>query len=562
MCKLCLEWSEDNTRVIARLLGNMDLVGEPTKSALLEQLTLMNADSLYVDEDQVSRFIDSVKVRTEEAFEGMAIAYRKNASLEVELSNNDMLVSLIITGAYGGRGLLGEEIVRALTDARVTKGINKLALKKALLVSRQLKSGEMFKQPVAVGKLPIKGHDAVFAPLVKDITKRILKPKQGQSNADKIDLRNLGETISVNVGDEVMRRTPATKGTPGFTVQGRMIPAQAGKDIPIKPGKGTQISQNDPNLLIASTSGTPLIKNRTIEVDNALYLKNVGVNTGHVRFKGNVIIGGNIESGMIVQATGSIIVGGFIESAHVQAQDDIQVGKGIIGHTVSDGQPRSCQVKTKGSIRASYAQYCNLFAAEDIELAVHSMNNEIVCGRNLTVLDATEKNGTLSGGNANVAKKILCLQLGVEGDTLTKVAAFTSYASFKERISLLKEQYKRAQDETMNVIRKELEFKKRPKAERSETALIEIENLKKENNLLLEKVKAKLELAESSFEVALEENIVEAKGRVYSRVMVQFNNEQVTTKRTHGACSFRFNQYEIKVSANLEEECVTANDSV
>lgn len=558
MWKLCLEWSEDKTRIIARLSGNMDLVGELTKNELFEQLALMNADSLYVNEEQVKRFIDCVKVRDVEAFEGMTIAQKRNARLEVELSNNDMLASLIITGAYGGRGLRAEEMVRALIEARVTKGINKLALKKTLLVSSQLKPGVTFTQPVAIGKQPIKGNDAIFVPLVKDITKRILKPKQGQSSADKIDLRNLGETISVNVGDEVMRRIPATKGTPGFTVQGRMIPAQAGKDIPIKPGKGTEISKNDPNLLIASTSGTPLIKNKTIEVDNALYLNSVGVNTGHVKFKGNVIIGGNIDAGMVVQATGSITVGGFIESAHVQAQDDIQVGKGIIGHTVSDGQPRSCQVKSDGSIKASYAQYCDLFAGEDINLALHSMNNEIICGRHLTVLDANGKNGTLSGGTAKVGRKVLCLQLGVEGDTATSVIAFNSYESFKERISYLKGQYKSAQDETMNVIRKELDLKRRPKAERSEIDLKEIENLKKKNNLLLEDVKAKLEVAECALEIALEESIVEAKGRVYSRVTVQFGHEQVTTKRTHGGCSFRFHQYEIKVTANLEDASVTA----
>ncbi len=557
MWKRCLEWSEDKTGIVARLSGNMEFVDAFVEKELFEQLALMNADSLFVNEEQVNLFMECVENRKTEAFDGIMIAKKKNAQLEIELSNNDMLASMIITGAWGGRGLLGEEIVKALTEARVTKGINKLALKKVLLVSSQLKPGATFKQPVAVGKQPIKGNDAIFQPLVKDITKRILKPKQGQTTADKIDLRNLGETISVNIGDEVMRRTPATKGTPGFTVQGRIVPPQAGKDTPIKPGKGTQISNNDPNLLVAASSGTPLIKNNTIEVDNALYLNSVGVNTGHVKFKGNVIIGGNIESGMIVQATGSITVGGFIESAQVQANDDIQVGKGIIGHTVSDGQPRSCLVKTRGTIRASYAQYCNLSAGEDIELAVHCMNNDVSCGRNLTVLDVGGRNGTLSGGHAKVAKKVLCLQLGVEGDTATKVEAFTDYTSFKERISSLKEQYKNAQTGTMDVIRKELEYKKKPKSQRSEAESEEIEAQKKKNNGLLEEVKLKLEQAEAEFELALEENIVEAKERVFSRVTVQFNNEHVTTKRTHGGCTFRFNQYEIHVSANLEEESIS-----
>lgn len=558
MWKLCLELSEDKTKVIARLPGEVDLGGELNQNELNEQLVAMNAEKMFVVEGEVVRFINCAKERKAEAYEGIVIAEKRNAQVEIELSNNDMLASMNVVGAYGGRGLRGPEIVQALAQARVSKGINKLALKKVLVVSTQLKPGETFSQPVAVGKQPIKGKDALFTPLVKDITKRILKPKDGQSASDKIDLRNLGETIAVDVGDEVMRRTPATKGTPGFTVQGRVIPPQAGKDSPMKPGKGTEISKHDPNLLIASVSGTPLIKDKTIEVDNALCLNSVGVNTGHVKFKGNVIIGGNIESGMIVKATGSITVGGFIESADVQAQDDIQVGKGIIGHTVSDGQPKSCHIKAKGSIRASYAQYCDLQAGEDIELAVHSMNNDILCGRNLTVLDANGRNGTLSGGDAKVGDKVVCLQLGVEGDTATKVEAFARYSAFKERLAELKDRYKRAQEGTMDVIRKELELKKRPKAERTDEEQAQIDVMKTQNNEQLEAIKQKLEQTEHDFEVALEENIVEAKERVFTRVTVQFGDEQVTTKRTHGGCSFRFNQYEIQVSANLEEEDVAA----
>nr|WP_319534779.1 FapA family protein [uncultured Vibrio sp.] len=554
MWKRCLEWSEDKTRIIARL--SQDLVGEFDRKELPAQLTLMSAGSLFVEEAEVCRFIDCVGIRDSQAYKGIVIAQKKNAHINVELSNNDLLASITVTGAYGGRGLRGEEIVLALAQAKVTKGINKLALKKVMMVSNQLKPGATFTQPVAVGKPPVKGTDAIFTPLVKDITKRILKPKHGQSSSDKIDLRNLGETISVNVGDELMRRTPATKGTSGFTVQGRVLPAQDGKDTDLKPGRGSEVSQSDPNLLIASTSGTPLIKNKTIEVDNALCLNNVGINTGHIKFKGNLIIGGNIEPGMIVQATGSITVGGFIESANVQALDDVLVGKGIIGHTVSDGQPRSCRVKTKGAIRANYAQYSELSADQDIEIALHSMNNDIICGKNLTVLDASGEHGTLSGGYAKVAKGVLCLQLGVEGDTATKVEAFTNYSLYKERVGSLKEQYKNAQAGIMDVIRRELEYKKRPKLERTEEERAELENLKIQNNRLLEELKLKLDQTEAELELALTENTVVAKEHVFSRVTVQFNNEQVTTKRTHGGCAFQFNQYEINVSASLEQESI------
>ncbi|MDF2153114.1 FapA family protein [Vibrio sp. CAU 1672] len=554
MWKICLEWTDDQQQILARLPVDIELSGELNSKELPDQLQAMQAERLLVDEAEVTRFINHARERKAEAYAGMVIARVQDAFVDVELSNSDMLASMKVTGAYGGRGLRGPEIVQALANARVTKGINKLALKKVLVVSNQLKPGESFLQPVAVGKQPVKGKDASFTPLVKDITKRVLRPKGSQSDTDKIDLRNLGETITVEAGDEVMRRIPATKGASGCTVRGDIVPAQAGKDMPLKPGKGTTISSTDPNLLVAAVSGMPLIKEKSIEVDDALCLNNVDVSTGHVKFKGNVVISGNIEPGMVVKATGSITVGGFIESADVQAQEDIQVGKGIIGHTVSDGEAKSCQVKTKGSIRANYAQYSSLQAGQDIQLAVHSMNNQIKCGHNLTVLDAAERNGTLSGGEAKVGDKVTCLQLGVEGDTATKVEAFARFQAYKDKIAALKADYKTAQEETMDVIRKELEFKKKPKSERSEEEQGHIDDLKEQNATCLEAVKLKLEQLENEFDVLLAENTVEAKERVFTRVTVQFGDEQVTTRRTHGGCVFRFNQYEIQVSANLEEE--------
>ncbi|WP_157618746.1 FapA family protein, partial [Vibrio sp. HI00D65] len=127
-------------------------------------------------------------------------------------------------------------------------------------------------------------------------------------------------------------------------------------------------------------------------------VSNVDVSTGHVKFKGNVLVSGNIEPGMVVKATGSITVGGFIESAEVQAQGDIKVAKGIIGHTTKEGEPKSCKVFSKGSITASYAQNAELQTASDMRLGVHSMSNEIRCGNNLIVMDSLKKHGTLSGG--------------------------------------------------------------------------------------------------------------------------------------------------------------------
>lgn len=546
--------SDDKQQVVAKLQSGIIVDSSFDQVGLPEALANIEADGYFFDDEEALRFVTLAKEGKGEAYEGVVLAEVRNATAEVEVSTDEMLASIKVTGAYNGRGLRGNEIVHCLAQAHISKGINKLALKKVMVMSNQLKGGETFTQPVAKGLPPVKGKDAQFIPLVKDVTKQVLKPQGDES--EKIDMRNLGETITVDENAEVMRRVPATKGKPGFTVQGRIIPPLPGKDSLLKPGKGTHISPTDPNLLLATSSGMPLIKEKSIEVDHALCLNKVGVGTGHVKFKGNVLIAGDIEPGMVVKASGTITVGGFIESAEVQAQGDIKVGKGIIGHTVSEGEPKSCKVMTKGDITTSYAQFSELQAGQDIRLSVHSMNNELRCGHDLVVMDAPKKHGTLSGGESKVGGKVTCVFLGVEGDTATKVHAFARYDTYKQKIAELKESYKQAQEATMEVIRKELEFKKKPKAERSEEEQHLIENMKAQNNHALESGKSQLEVLELEFEDGLATNTIEATERVFTRVSVQFGEEVVTTKRTHGASVFSFNQYKIECTSKMESEDV------
>ncbi|NOH72032.1 DUF342 domain-containing protein [Vibrio pectenicida] len=546
--------SEDDQHVIAKLPQDINLEGKLTDNGVEEELNNIGATDFCILTEEVNRFINCANEGKSEALIGFPIAEVRDAVVEVILSDHDMLASMVVTGAFRGAPLKGPQIVHALARAHVTKGINKLALKKVLVMSHQLKPGETFTQPVAKGKNPVQGQDAKFIPLVKDVTKQVLAPTEDESG--KVDMLNLGETVTVEANARLMKRIPATKGVPGITVQGKSIPPKPGSDAILKASKGSEISADDPNVLIASVSGMPMIKERSVEVEDAICLPSIGVATGHIKFKGNVIVTGNIESDMVVRTTGNLTVGGFIESADVQAQGDIEVAKGIIGHNVSGDAEKTCKVKSGGSITANYAQFSDLQAAENINLSIHCMGNGLRCGKDLIVSDAAEKQGTLSGGSAMVGGKITCINLGVEGDTATHVNAFARYANFKERQQKYKEEYTAAQEATMNVVRKELEFKKRPKAERTEEDEENIDKLKKESNARLEKAKMARDRLEMELEEALEENIIEVKHKVYTHVTVQYGEEKVITKRAHGASTFSFTQYEIKCASAMDEEAL------
>ncbi|MGC9403555.1 DUF342 domain-containing protein [Vibrio genomosp. F10] len=556
MWKKFISLSDNGQQVIARLPAAITVDKNFDSTGLQETLVDLEADHMFVLEEDMLRFVKLAKDLKKDAYDGVVIAEVRNAQAKVDLSDGDMLASITVTGAYGGRGLRGNEIIHCLAQAQVTKGINKLALKKVLVMSNQLKPGETFTQPVAKGMKPVEGKDAKFVALVEDVTHQVLAP-QANDGGDKVDMLDLGETITVDIDEPLMERIPSTKGTPGMTVQGKVIPTKPGQDKALVAGKGSHISPNNPNLLLASVSGMPIIKEKTVDVDNALCLGNIGVATGHIKFKGSIVVKGNIESDMMVRATGSITVGGFIESANVQAQGNIEVAKGIIGHTVSEGDPKSCIVKSGGSIKANYAQFSELQAAEDIHLSVHCLNNVLRCGKDLHVSDSNGKQGTLSGGEAKVGGKVTCINLGVEGDTATHLEGFAKFAMYKERISKLKASYKEAQESTMDVVRRELEFKKTPKSERSDEDEQKLEQLKLRENNKLEKAKLAVEMCKEEFEALLETNTVEAKNKVYSHVTVQFGDEKVITKRSHGPSVFTFNQYEINCVSMMGDEAVT-----
>ncbi|NLS11938.1 DUF342 domain-containing protein [Vibrio sp. SM6] len=557
MWKYCLSWDDKHDNIIAKLPRDRKL-SEPLKRRTLDaQLRAMDAEKLFLHEQDIIQFIEATLGEFPDAYEGIRIAQRLDAQIQVELSQADMLASITIVGSYGGNSVSGHDIVQALAQNQIKKGINKLALKKVLVKGNQLSAGQRFTQVVAAGKQPVNGEDARFIPLVEDITKRILRPQQSHENDGKVDMRNLGQTISVEEGQPVMRLEPATPGLAGFTVQGRVIAPKPGKDKSLKGGKGTEVSTTNPLLLVATKPGTPLIKHGVVEVDDALVMTEVSVATGHVSFNGDLLITGNIESGMVVKAAGSITVGGFIESANVQAKDDIIVGKGIIGHNVGEEDARSCVVQSNGSIVASYAQFAELSARKDIELQLHCMNNNLRCGGDLTVVDPQQRTGTLSGGTALVGGRVCCVSLGVEGDTATLVHGFYRYAGLKEKQQQLKDAYSQAQAETMAVIRKELELKKTPKSERDPNAQQEIDTLKAQNSEAVASAQAELEAFEAELERLLTVNTIEALKQVHTRVTVQFGDEKMIIKRATGAGNFVFNQYEIRANTAMKAEDIT-----
>ncbi|MCL9775239.1 DUF342 domain-containing protein [Vibrio methylphosphonaticus] len=544
----------NNKQEVLAVLPQEDEQGLSLEKRLLENaLSEFDVKSFYIDEAAVNQFIAFAQQAKKEAFQGMILAYKKNASVSVTMSEQDMLASMTVEGAYGGEPLTGAQVIKTLADAKVLKGINKLALKKVLLLSRQLEAGKTYVQPVAIGKRPVEGKDSQFIPLILDPKSRVLKP-QRLVDSDKVDMRDLGEMVMVGQGEKLMKRIPALTGQNGYTVTGSIIPPRAVKDTQLKVGKGTTISDENPNLLISTISGMPIIKTNTVDVDDALCLSKIDISTGHIRFEGSVVVSGNVEAQMEVVASGSITVGGFVESAKLEANGDIIISKGIIGHNVDDGEDKTCLIRSGGDIVANYAQFSELSAKGDIKLAVHSLNNDLSCDGDLWVQGNNKKQGTLSGGQALVGGKVVCNHLGVEGDTATYIETFSNHKVYVDKIDALQAQYTELQEAKMAAIRREIELKKIPKSTRSEVQNQELADLNSTNTDAIDSLNTKKAALEEELFAKLEINTAESLVQTHTRVTVCIGGEKITTKNTHGPASFHLKNNVMHFVPKLKEE--------
>ncbi len=161
------------------------------------------------------------------------------------------------------------------------------------------------------------------------------------TTGDKVDFRDIGEITSVDAGSLLAERHPGVQGKQGRKVNGEII-------IPPKPviyeltgGKGVEVSP-DGNKAMALIGGRPITKKLGrscfIDVDPVLHKRgDIDIQSGNIRFKGDVVVHGNVCEGMTLQAAGKVNIMGMIFGAQIAAQGDITAVQNITGGNLVAG---------------------------------------------------------------------------------------------------------------------------------------------------------------------------------------------------------------------------------
>lgn len=201
-------------------------------------------------------------------------------------------------------------------------------------------------------------------------------------------------------------------GSNGMTVKGKLLVAKRGRPLPPLTGKGFERSEDNKTYTCTMNGKIEMKNNRILISDVHEVHGDVGLNTGNIDFRGDVIIHGNVPTGAVIRATGSITVDGTVEGAILDAHKDIIIRGGMLG--AGRGT-----VITKGNLIVKFMEYTKVKAHGSV--TTDSLINCKVTAYDKVYLKG--KHASVVGGTVHAATGIEAYNFGNEYGVKTEVYA-------------------------------------------------------------------------------------------------------------------------------------------
>ncbi|WP_330147481.1 FapA family protein [Shewanella oncorhynchi] len=549
-----IELNSDKTKAELRLIPNVH--GPVTHEDIMRLLSLPEFAALFPLEPAITKTvakINSLCNQDDGKFElYTTLAERRDGSIAIEISPDKMQASLKLTAAWGGKQIDLPEILTHLKKNNVCMGLSKLKIQALLKQLSTLKPGEVCQSEIAQGKAPVNGLNAILERKVFLARERLLQPQEREDGS--VDMRNLGAMIVVKANDLLMVKHLATEGTPGYNIKGEVLKQKPGKDAVLQAGTGTAFHPKDPNKLIATVPGQPVETRTGMNVDDVLQLKDVDISTGHVTFKGSILITGDVHEGMIVKSSGDITVMGFVDSATLEAEGDVTVSKGIIGRQIKANE-YSTNIYSQGQISAQFVQYSQLVAKGNILVTKQLLHSNTKTAGSLTVSDPSGRRGDLVGGVAHAEKGITAVVIGATAGTKTDVYCAMGQAELKQDLKLLDESVKAMVVASLDI---EARLNKLPPKSEWQADAVMIEQIKmmldEKNRIMDERTREELEFDTFKQEVEgyYEKYRIEVLKHVFLNVELHIGPANHRTAREHGTCCIANVNQEINFDYNAK----------
>lgn len=215
-----------------------------------------------------------------------------------------------------------------------------------------------------------------------------------------VDYWSIHSVELVEEGQPIATYHEPIMGSNGMNVKGKMLFAKKGRPLPPLTGTGFERSEDNIHYTSLKDGKIEMKGNRIIISDVHEVHGDVGLKTGNIDFRGDVIIHGNVPTGAVIKATGSVTIDGIVEGAVIDANKDIIIRGGILG----GGRGL---IKTRGDLNAKFLEYTTV-KAEGSLYTDSIINSEVTVNGGVF----------LRGKHASVVGGIIYAATGVEAHNL------------------------------------------------------------------------------------------------------------------------------------------------
>lgn len=429
------KFNDNQLTLIVTLTKDSEALEE---SAIVKQITHSEHSSLSILHEHIKSFVLTSNAKlTEIKKDKLAstkvnsiVAKATDAKINIILAEDKMSVTAHVTTSVGGKELDLDTIKRTCLDAGVRYGLKSSLIDELLLKCKNSEPGSSIEFIIVKGMPVVHGEDAYLKPRVTLFSDVCRTPKVDSDG--RADLKDLGNIESVSVNQAVLQKIEVTVGKEGIDIYGDKIPPNVGKDINFSINDSVIISPKNPNILLATKSGLARFDGKTLTIDDVFTLPELDPKKGHVKFKGSVIIQGDVSPEMHLAATGDVFIGGFVESAMIKCGGELTIVSGASGRLIEgpkDDHHYTCVLQSGGQINLTFANQCEITAKTQVNVK-RQLSHCNVEAKSVVVGQGDRPSGLITGCRFFLCKTLEAGVIGTESDVHTDISMNRTYDIF------------------------------------------------------------------------------------------------------------------------------------
>lgn len=310
--------------------------------------------------------------------------------IAIDISRDKMEATMIVVAAKNARHVTMEEALAQVAAAGITHGVDEHKIAEAV-------ARPGWHVTFARGTPPKHGRDGQVKYAV-DLDK-VGRPAEREDGS--VDFKNLQMFLTVQAGQVLAEKVPATAGQDGCNVLGQPVAAKPGKEAVIPCGKNVALQENGAKAVATIDGQVTRVNGRLTVLPVIVIAHDVDLSTGNVDFIGSVVVRGSVQPGFTVKADGNVEIGGTVSGGTVTG-NNIVVRMGIQG--MNKGE-----ITARESVTAKFIENAVIQAGKDVTVSEAIMHSRVSAGKKVVV---SGRRGLIVGGVVSAGEEIRAKVVG------------------------------------------------------------------------------------------------------------------------------------------------------